>query len=182
MDNKKVVPLLKACSGCGETKDVELFGIDNARKDGRNPYCKECKKKQYKTFMEKEGKKDNKRASNKKWTNANRDRVNSRRRATRDPLRAWADKLRLFYNITPEIYDAMLLSQDGTCAIPSCERSPKDQRGQRLAVDHDHSCCPGKKSCGKCIRGLLCSICNRRLGHLENQRWLAEAFHYLERN
>lgn len=25
-----------------------------------------------------------------------------------------------------------------------------------LAVDHDHNCCPGKITCGKCVRGVLC--------------------------
>ncbi len=29
-----------------------------------------------------------------------------------------------------------------------------------LTVDHDHGCCPGKETCGKCIRGALCRRCN----------------------
>lgn len=38
---------------------------------------------------------------------------------------------------------------------------------RRPQIDHDHDCCPGEKSCGQCVRGVLCSRCNSHLGHLE---------------
>lgn len=53
------------------------------------------------------------------------------------------------------------------CSSPGCDRTA------RLSIDHDHSCCPpgalgGRKvSCGKCVRGLLCSTCNTALGLLQ---------------
>ena len=66
-------------------------------------------------------------------------------------------KLRRIYGLTVEQYEAMFKAQDGRCAI--CQHKPTSK--MRLAVDHDHSCCPTKNSCGKCVRGLLCSNCNR---------------------
>jgi hypothetical protein len=36
-------------------------------------------------------------------------------------------------------------------------------------VDHDHGCCPGRKSCGKCTRGLLHPACNSWLGQHESR-------------
>jgi hypothetical protein len=64
------------------------------------------------------------------------------------------------YNLTPERYAAMLEAQAGVCAV--CRRV--DSTGRELAVDHDHSCCHGPRSCGKCVRGLLCSRCNLGVG------------------
>ena len=68
------------------------------------------------------------------------------------------------YSITADQYAAILAAQGGACYI--CRRKPGLKR---LACDHDHSCCPGPVSCGKCVRGLLCRSCNRDvLGHLKD--------------
>ncbi len=57
-----------------------------------------------------------------------------------------------------------LYAPDAKC--DNCGRAQLN--GRALAVDHDHGCCPGKGSCGKCIRGFLCSGCNTSLGHMED--------------
>lgn len=67
------------------------------------------------------------------------------------------------YGITVERYDAMLAAQGGVCAC--CGRVPREERS--LAVDHDHSCCPGRTSCGECVRALLCDDCNLLVGRFE---------------
>ena len=81
--------------------------------------------------------------------------------------------------ITRAIYDSLLKQQSGVCAL--CGAPPSVARA--LCVDHDHACCPGhRKCCGKCVRGLLCINCNRKLSVLEsNPDWLGRAISYLKR-
>lgn len=64
------------------------------------------------------------------------------------------------YQLDPQVYAALLEWQRGRCFI--CGRVP---RSRRLAVDHDHSCCPGSVSCGRCVRGLLCADDERGCNH-----------------
>jgi hypothetical protein len=71
------------------------------------------------------------------------------------------------YGITEAKYNQMLADQGNACGI--C-RTPF--QGQRVCIDHDHACCPvpasgHTRSCGKCIRGLLCVRCNTWLGWME---------------
>ena len=82
------------------------------------------------------------------------------------------------YNLTAETYWQRVEEQRGRCAI--CGR---DDPGwtKRWPVDHDHSCCPGKTSCGKCVRGLLCHDCNRRLEAVETPGFVDQALAYLSR-
>lgn len=68
------------------------------------------------------------------------------------------------YNLSRDRYDAILDVQGGQCA----GRCGATGRTRRLAVDHDHSCCSGPTSCGKCVRGLLCKRCNRFIGLLRD--------------
>ena len=81
------------------------------------------------------------------------------------------------YGVTPGWRDRMLERQSGKCAI--CNTVPRDHV---LQVDHDHDCCPGRKSCGKCVRQLLCRPCNVKLNALEDVKWLAAAKQYLQQH
>ena len=83
------------------------------------------------------------------------------------------------YGITPEEYDKLNEAQGGVCAI--CEKPCTT--GNSLAVDHDHTCCPGKRSCGKCTRGLLCLNCNQALGKFnDDPDLLLKAVAYLSQS
>lgn len=67
-----------------------------------------------------------------------------------------------------EYYDNKLIEQGHSCAL--CGGPQIKRKGRPAAffdLDHDHACCPGDRSCGKCARGLLCSKCNFVLGVIE---------------
>lgn len=69
------------------------------------------------------------------------------------------------YNLSPGEYKLLYEAQGGMCY--TC--GPwTGNRGlsKRLAVDHDHSCCPAPPICGKCIRGLICGPCNELIGRV----------------
>lgn len=92
-------------------------------------------------------------------------------------VQAHASMLQKTYNITAEDYARIKESQGGKCAL--CRRATGASRN--LAVDHDHSCCPGRTSCGKCVRGLLCGRCNSILGHARDEvDYFLRAVSYLQ--
>lgn len=82
--------------------------------------------------------------------------------------------LQKHYGITVDEFDRRRDEQDGRCAMCGEEHD-------LLCVDHDHTCCPGPKSCGECVRGLVCVNCNRSLGVIENAEIMAAADTYLAR-
>lgn len=77
------------------------------------------------------------------------------RAASREmPQRARKDNsLRYHYGITIDDFDALLKSQNGLCAICECRLTSPH-------VDHCHK--SGQ------VRGLLCSPCNKGLGHFKD--------------
>lgn len=77
------------------------------------------------------------------------------------------------HNIPKEKYEEMLSRYSGKCWV--C------QTKEAINIDHDHSCCAGTWSCGKCVRGILCNSCNTALGLMQdNKKILSKAIKYLE--
>jgi hypothetical protein len=65
------------------------------------------------------------------------------------------------------------------CAI--CHTHVPGGRYNQWHIDHNHSCCPGMGSCGKCVRGILCAACNLLLGAVhDSASTLHAAATYLE--
>ncbi len=84
----------------------------------------------------------------------------------KDKMRRISSKARLkkVYGITPDEYDAMLLKQNGCCAI--C-KTPASKYKRKLHVDHNHT--TGEN------RGLLCVRCNSGIGHFKENPTLLDA-------
>lgn len=63
--------------------------------------------------------------------------------------------LKYKFSLTPERLAQMRADQNNRCYL--CE----DPLPSRSDIDHDHACCPGPRSCGRCVRGIACGPCNR---------------------
>lgn len=66
------------------------------------------------------------------------------------------------HGLSEERWNEIFEGQDRACAV--CKNSYPDSK-RVWHIDHDHSCCDKPKSCGKCVRGILCGNCNSMLGH-----------------
>lgn len=77
------------------------------------------------------------------------------------------------YGLTPESFNLLVHVQKNACGM--CHEPFEE--GELIHVDHDHACCGVKnRSCGECIRGLLCHTCNIALGHIERRYAIARAY------
>jgi recombination endonuclease VII len=82
------------------------------------------------------------------------------------------------YGLSLGWYDKRLAEQHGLCEIcgeAECSVNKKTGRVYPLAVDHDRSCCSGFRSCGKCVRGLICRNHNAALGMFGDDPAVLEA-------
>lgn len=164
---------LRSCSFCKEKYPANLdnFYENSKSPTGLSSRCRECTKllKRQSTARIKEHDPEAWTVRNTSYhkTWKNKDPERSRRQEKHSTL--WK-----MFRITLEQYEAMLIAQAGVCAV--CKLPPGNVM---LSVDHDHKCCPFRKSCGRCVRGLLCFSCNTGLGGLEG--YLDEAKEYLEK-
>ena len=79
------------------------------------------------------------------------------------------------YGISLKQWTEILTKQGNVCKI--CSRD-----SEKFVVDHDHSCCSTKNTCGKCIRGIICDKCNKAMGLLDDsQHILKNMIEYLRK-
>lgn len=128
---------MKWCPSCKQRKDESEFPRNRAARDGLATYCKPCHN------------------------------AISRRNRTNKHGSTRSYHLKARYGITAEDAEALLVAQDGLCAI--CRKAPADH------VDHDHR--------SGAVRALLCFNCNGGLGQFKDDvERLRRAVAYLERH
>jgi len=166
----------KTCNACHEAKPVTEFYVQRRSPDGRGYTCKACSRERSvywgatnrhrsaevdrDYWQRHKGKKNaGRRARRREDTEfVERDREKKRQHYQANRESILAERQATKHGMTVAEFRERVENQKGCCAI--CGRPC-----ERLAVDHDHACCPDRnKSCGKCIRGLLCTNCNTGLG------------------
>lgn len=153
---------MKTCNRCKATKSLSEFFPNKKRSDGVATYCKPCQL-EYQRERYADPKSYRRRQMN-------RDEYARRRKASG---RKWY--LKSMYNLTEDEYIKLHNTNNGQCWI-CCKKVD-----YYLHVDHNHLCCAGEKSCGKCVRGLLCYSCNSLLGYAkDNTEILKAAIQYLD--
>jgi len=147
----------KVCKTCQTEKPITSFRT-RVRKDRPNPTtsksCYTCEKRPY--YKAHNERRNKRRATDQDWRSEDLSRQHKGR-----------------HGIDHDQRQAIIEAQGGVCGI--C-KSPTSG----WVTDHDHSCCPGKKSCGSCIRGVLCNNCNAGLGMFgDDPERLSNAVEYL---
>ncbi len=160
---------LKTCLRCEEKKELNEFGKDKYKEDGRCIYCRTCIREKGITYY----------ASHKelctqatvKWREKNRERYLAyHRKESKESQRVRRHRYADF-GITIEDYDDMYIQQGGCCATCGIHQSELDSR---LAVDHCHDT--------SVVRGLLCKRCNQGIGLFNDDTELfGNIIKYLER-
>lgn len=146
---------MKLCPKCGKEKSLSEFHRNKRTADGHQAWCASCMIA-----------------------------IAAENRRV-DPRLARSHALKRRYKLTLEEYEQMLAEQGGVCAICGTDDPCGPPNAPFFAVDHDHACCSSgsKKTCGRCVRGLLCFRCNCGIGSLDDDvAVLRSAIAYLERS
>lgn len=155
---------LKTCAHCGQQKPAQDYYRNSKDSEDRHSWCKACDDERNRRYRAEHAQELTQKQK------ARRD-----RQAAQDETYYVRHNLRCFYRLTLEEYERKLVAQSGGCAV--CGEPPG---ARRLAVDHDRRCCPGNRSCGRCVRGLLCLGCNNGTGLKDDPVLLLARADYVE--
>lgn len=164
----------KLCSKCGIVKDYTDYHKNKRRHDGIAVWCKPCVNEYSREWSKNP---DVKKRSAQYALQRYHSMSDEEKKEYNSSGRRKGWHLKGQYNRDIDWYMKTLDEQGGGCAV--CGVKPDPNRF--FSVDHDHSCCSGTRSCGGCVRGLLCMRCNLEVGFIERKDWLERAQSYLEK-
>jgi hypothetical protein len=161
---------MKICSGCKIEKPLREFHMRRKANGERHDRCKDCRKG--------EGNIELRKATAKTWREENTKKRAAVQKVWNETHREHRREYEIVkrYGITLTQKDELLAAQGGVCAICGTNKPAR-----RWVVDHDHTCCSGIKTCGFCVRGILCESCNAGIGSLQdNPEVIRQAAKYVE--
>lgn len=146
---------LKYCYRCKADKPYSDFAVNNKTNDKLQDSCRKCTSE----FR-----------AAKRLENPEQSRIYDRDRlrvyVLNNPEKVHQYKVKYFYKLPANWYKEKLQEQNGGCAV--CRSKDPGHKNKYFSIDHDHACCLGKRSCGKCVRGLLCYYCNIGQGYYKD--------------
>lgn len=151
----------KLCVDCKVRFPLERFDRILRSRDGLRSVCKDCRAIKKSAYYQ----------ANKKEI---LQKLKDERPGNREKNRR--SDLKKKFKITLEQFNEMLDNQGNCCFV--CKTSNPGGAYDQWHIDHDHSCCGPelrKKTCGNCIRGILCSNCNLALGTAKDSATILRA-------
>jgi hypothetical protein len=169
---------MKRCPRCKAEKPLDQFTPDASKASGYMSHCKPCVADRSREYYARtkgaaararyQADRRERIAQSIAWRRANPDQVRqSRQRRRAANPEKFRQEERVTYMKRHDGIDEwarMWKAQQGRCYL--CQR-PLPEDGSRVAVDHDHSCCPSgqhTQSCRYCRRGLTHQACNQIWG------------------
>ena len=168
---------MKLCPKCQVEKDEADFHR-NSRTGKPRSWCRACTNAD--NLARAKANPEKTAARSRAWREANPERAAAvaLARYHRDKDKSRADYMRSRFKVE---WQTLWDQQGGLCA---CCGEPMLREGREklsAVVDHDHKCCSGRTSCGKCVRGLVHWRCNLVLGYAnDDPHLLQRAAAYLE--
>lgn len=142
------------------------FGPNSKAKDGRQAYCKPCRRDVAREAYARDPDKIRRRVAE---------------RAAREPGKIARNNMRgsaRNFGLDPDEVEAAFIAHSGMCDICGQPPDPGHKRNRRLVIDHDHHA----NGAGR-FRGFLCHGCNSGLGGFKDDPVLiSAAIRYLARH